>query len=153
LDGPGILILDVDQSVVSSNGAGERWAHEIPVVINAAAARARRGENVTARVPTASGAWVTVHASPLDGQAPDQTAIVIERASPEHLSSLFLDAHGLTPAQTGVAELVLRGYSTRQIVNELRISAHTVQEHLRAVFDKFGVGSRRELVARLLNPH
>jgi DNA-binding CsgD family transcriptional regulator len=48
-----------------------------------------------------------------------------------------------------VAALVLQGHSTQQIVNELRISAHTVQEHLGAVFDKFGIGSRRELVAAL----
>jgi DNA-binding CsgD family transcriptional regulator len=40
--------------------------------------------------------------------------------------------------------------STQQIVNELSISAYTVQEHLHAVFDKFGIGSRRELVAAVL---
>jgi DNA-binding CsgD family transcriptional regulator len=79
-----------------------------------------------------------------------QTSVVLEPAAPLQLASLFLDAHGLTPAQTRVAALVLQGRSTRQIVNELRISAHTVQEHLRAVFDKFGIGSRRELVAVLL---
>jgi DNA-binding CsgD family transcriptional regulator len=50
-----------------------------------------------------------------------------------------------------VAGLILRGRSTGQIVNELAISANTVQEHLRAVFDKFGIGSRRELVAALLS--
>jgi len=151
-EAPGILVLDSDHKVVSSNVAGERWAEEIPVVISAAAARARRGEDVTARVRTPNGSWVTVHGSPLGGHEGDRTAVVIEPASPEHLSSLLLDAHGLTPAQSRVAGLVLRGYSTRQIVNELHISAHTVQEHLRAVFDKFGIGSRRELVAALLSP-
>ncbi len=149
---PGILVLDADHQVVSSNVAGERWAEEIPVVINAAAARAQRGDDVTARVRASSGTWVTVHGSPLGGPAGDRTAVMIEPASPEQLSSLLLDAHGLTPAQGRVAGLVLRGYSTRQIVNELHISAHTVQEHLRAVFDKFGIGSRRELVAALLSP-
>jgi DNA-binding CsgD family transcriptional regulator len=153
VSGPGILVLGPDFEVVSSNAVGERWVDEIPVVIHTAAARAHRGESVTARVRTSSGRWHTVHASALDGQPGGQTAVVIAEASPEQLTSLFLDAHGLTPAQTRVAALVLRGYSTRQIVNELHISSHTVQEHLRAVFDKFGIGSRRELVASLLSPH
>ena len=57
-------------------------------------------------------------------------------------------------ARTQPAVLVLRGLSTQAIVNELHISAHTVQEHLSAIFDKFGVGSRRELVNSLLGgPH
>lgn len=45
---------------------------------------------------------------------------------------------------------MLRRYSTRQIVRQLAISQYTVQEHLRAVFDKLGVGSRQELAAALL---
>jgi DNA-binding CsgD family transcriptional regulator len=79
-----------------------------------------------------------------------QTILVLERARPLQMASLFLDAHGLTPAQHRVATLVLQGLSTRQIVNELKISSHTVQEHLGVVFERFGIGSRRELVATLL---
>jgi DNA-binding CsgD family transcriptional regulator len=78
--------------------------------------------------------------------------VVVESARPVQMASLYLDAHGLTPAQSRVAALVLQGRSTRQIVNELHISPYTVQEHLRAVFAKFGIGSRRELVAALVGP-
>ncbi len=53
----------------------------------------------------------------------------------------------LTPAQCGVARLVLQGRTTGQIVIDLCISAHTVQDHLKVVFDKVGVRSRRELVS------
>ena len=62
----------------------------------------------------------------------------------------FFQEYGLTDAQSRVVALVIRGNSTRQIVQELHISANTVQEHLTAAFDKFGVRSRRELVAAML---
>jgi DNA-binding CsgD family transcriptional regulator len=75
--------------------------------------------------------------------------VILEPAHPLRLSSLVLAAHGLTPAQQQVAALVLRGRSTRRIIDELHISSHTLQEHLHHVFDKFGIGSRRELVATL----
>jgi len=91
---------------------------------------------------------MTVHASRLSGGRSEIVA-VLDSADPDELTSLVLAAHGVTPAQSRVAALVLRGRSTQQIVNELGISAHTVQEHVGAVFDKFGIGSRRELVAAL----
>ncbi len=66
------------------------------------------------------------------------------------MGSLFLRAHGLTPAQERVAGLALRGLTTRQIAAELFISTNTVQEHLTGVFDRIGIRSRRELAATLL---
>lgn len=163
--GPGVLILDADLSLVSSNGQAERWLTEVhdsewprsvplPVaVMGAAAVAADQGEAKAAplartRVRRARGGWMTVHASRLSGGR-SEIVVVLDSADPDELTSLVLAAHGLTPAQGRVAALVLRGQSTQQIVNELGISAHTVQEHLGAVFDKFGIGSRRELVATL----
>ena len=52
----------------------------------------------------------------------------------------------------GEAPLVLRGYSTKQIAGQLAISQYTIQEHLRAVFDKLGVRSRQEPAAALMRP-
>ena len=162
--GPGVLILDADLSLVSSNRQAERWLAEVedsewppsiplPVAVMsvaAATAEQRAGEPLSGRtrVRRARGGWMTVHASRLSGGR-SETVVVLDLADPEELTSLVLAAHGLTPAQGRVAALVLRGRSTQQIVKELGISAHTVQEHLRAVFDKFGIGSRRELVAAL----
>lgn len=51
-----------------------------------------------------------------------------------------------------VANLVLQGCTTRQIVVDLGIGAHTVQDHLKAIFDKTGVRSRRELASSLMQP-
>ena len=81
----------------------------------------------------------------------DELSLMRQRAATPQVSSLLLSAYGLTSAQSRVVALVIRGHSTRQIVQELHISAHTVQEHLTAAFDKFGVRSRRELVAAILS--
>ncbi len=94
--------------------------------------------------------WLALHASTLRGADGQRTAVVIEPATAAQLGSFLLDLHGLTPAQQRVTELLLKGYSTRQIVERLCLSPHTVQEHVRAAFDKVGVGSRRELVTALL---
>jgi len=165
---PGIIVLDSHLAVMSISPQAEYWlaemadpgspgATELPLAVYAAAARLSRFEQLpdtsaapTVRVRTRAGRWLMIHAARLDGPAGQQTGIVFEPASPTQLNSLFLSAYGLTPAQQRVATLVLQGHSTRQIVSKLHISAHTVQEHLTAVFDKAGVRSRRELAATLL---
>jgi DNA-binding CsgD family transcriptional regulator len=83
----------------------------------------------------------------------EQIGVVVEPAHAAEIGSLILAAHGLTPAQNRVTALVLEGCSTREIVQRLHISAYTVQEHLTAVFARFGVRSRRELIAALLSSH
>lgn len=166
--GPGIIVLDEHLDVVSISAEAEHWLAEIadldspqvvnlPLAVYAAAAQLIRLEQQpgwsaapSVRVPTRAGQWVTIHVTRLDGPAGRQTGVVFEPASPAQLSSLFLSAYGLSPAQMRVAALVLQGRSTREIVSELHISANTVQEHLTAVFDKIGVRTRRELATTLL---
>ena len=63
---------------------------------------------------------------------------------------MLLAACGLTPRELDIARHVLRGDSTKTIANARHISAHTAQDHLKSVFDKIGVRSRRDLVGRLL---
>jgi DNA-binding CsgD family transcriptional regulator len=170
-EGPGIIILDAQLSLVSVNSQARYWLaelaetnnwdrhSELPLSIFAAAASAlgvdaqARSEPPSTRLPRARGGWITVHASTLRGAEGHQIAVILDAADASQLSSLVLAAHGLTPAQSRVAALVLQGRSTRSIVAELHISPNTMQEHLRAVFDKFGIGSRRELVTVLSGRH
>jgi DNA-binding CsgD family transcriptional regulator len=102
------------------------------------------------RLRTRSGQLVLIHASRLQGLDGPTIAVVLESAPAVHLTSVLLAAHGLTPAQARVAALVVQGRGTREIVDTPHISVNTVQDHLKAVFDKFGVRSRRELVAAVL---
>ncbi|PRY12108.1 helix-turn-helix domain-containing protein [Kineococcus rhizosphaerae] len=66
------------------------------------------------------------------------------------LSRLALAAHGLTAREEDVALLVLQGADTRAVAAALHLSPWTVQDHLKAIFAKLGVGSRREMTARLV---
>ena len=53
----------------------------------------------------------------------------------------------LTPRQAEVLRLLERGYSTRQIANELHLSLDTVRNHVRGLLRALGVHSRLEAVA------
>ena len=164
--GHGVVILDASGSVTSVNDAAERWLAQIPEsdwpsscqlplpLLAAAAAVGHAGEHPVpaVRLRTVRGDWLSVHASPLHGGGQRSTVLILEEPGPGELASLIMASHGVTGAQARVVALVLRGYSTKQIVGQLAISQYTVQEHLRAVFDKLGVRSRQELAAALMRP-
>ena len=159
---PGVLLLQPDLGIASVTPAADRWLAEVtgawpvvgelPLPVFVLARRLLTGDSTALprlRLHDPSGRWITLHASELsDGSG---IAVVVEPARAADAVPTILAAHGLTGREAEVAQLVLRGFSTRQIVDELHISAHTVQDHLKAVFAKTGVGSRRELVARLLS--
>ncbi|MFB7722539.1 MULTISPECIES: LuxR C-terminal-related transcriptional regulator [unclassified Nocardia] len=107
----------------------------------------------TSRVRTVDGHWLTLHASRLQGPPSEQRiSVVVKTAEPTATIPLMLSAHGLSPREAEVARLVLRGTSTQLISDTLHISPHTVQDHLKSVFDKVGVRSRRDLIGRLMQP-
>lgn len=103
------------------------------------------------RVRARTGRWLTLQASltePVDG-GPVETVVVIAPAGPTETVQLQSTAYCLSAREREVVDLVVRGYSTRQISYSLYISESTVQGHLSHVFDKVGVKSRRELLKRL----
>ncbi|MEP7024239.1 MAG: helix-turn-helix transcriptional regulator, partial [Actinomycetota bacterium] len=79
----------------------------------------------------------------------DRVAVTIQRAGRSDVGPVLLRAHGLTNRETEVALAVLRGESSKQIAAALFLSPWTVQDHLKAIFAKTGVRSRRELSMRL----
>jgi DNA-binding CsgD family transcriptional regulator len=175
-DGPGLVLLDDRDRVQSITPEAERWLDELvdvggsnpsgdrevlPASVYAVAGRTRAvleadsGSPSLARLrlQTRSGRWLTLHGSRLGGHTSGLTAVIIEPSHPAEIAPVIVRAYGLTERERGVAQLVLRGRSTRQIANELHLSPHTVQDHLKSIFDKIGVRSRRDLVAHLFADH
>ena len=82
-----------------------------------------------------------------------QVSVVIAPAQPAETAGFVLRAYGLSPRESEVARLVLLGRSTPEVSAELFVSPHTVQDHLKAIFDKVGVHSRKELVGHIFFEH
>ncbi|MFZ0041366.1 MAG: helix-turn-helix transcriptional regulator [Solirubrobacteraceae bacterium] len=120
-----------------------------PLLGLAAFARGRRHDSADAvAVPTPTG-WITLHASLPDGGADGRVAIVLERSASPQTTALRLEAHGVTPREREIATLLARGMTNPEIARALVLSPYTVQDHIKSLFEKTGVTSRQELVARI----
>ncbi len=139
----------------NSGAPCSEWSEETPpTALLALAAYARtRNRDVNGRpdvvaVPGADG-WITLHASLPEGPNAGRVAIVVERSATRQLTALRLEAHGVTPREREVAALLAQGLSNPEIATRLVLSAFTVQDHVKNLFEKTGVSSRQELVARI----
>ena len=74
---------------------------------------------------------------------------MIEPASGPRSATVRLEAHGATAREREVATLIARGLTNPEIAEALVLSPHTVQDHIKSLFEKLDVGSRQELVARV----
>jgi DNA-binding NarL/FixJ family response regulator len=57
-----------------------------------------------------------------------------------------LEKAGLTPRQTEVLQLLLRGLPNKLIARELNLSVETVKDHVAAVLRALGVNTRTQAV-------
>jgi DNA-binding CsgD family transcriptional regulator len=170
-DAPGMVVLGENWQPESLSPGVERWltdlpdgawhAGRLPSSVLAVAGRAARGvrgaadpaEVAVARVLTRSGTWVVLHGVPLAQTGVLRVAVIVEPAHPARIAPLLMSAYALTAREQELTRLVLQGFSTAEIAERLVISVHTVQQHLKSVFDKTGVRSRRELVTKIFLAH
>jgi DNA-binding CsgD family transcriptional regulator len=100
-----------------------------------------------------SGRWVVLHGTSLVSSTNRRAAVIVEAAHPGRIAPLLMAAYGLTEREQEVTRLVLQGDATTDIAERLVVSAHTVQQHLKSIFDKTGVRSRRDLVGKIFFAH
>lgn len=162
---PGLVVLSEDFHVESTTPGVQEWLDDLPdggdgrlppavlsvagQALRTAVTGQRPGEVAMARVLARSGTWVVLHGAALVSGADRRIAVIVEPAHPARITPLLMAAYGLTARERDITRLVLQGGSTSQIAEELVVSPHTVQQHLKSIFDKTGVRSRRDLVGQV----
>ncbi|KEQ23144.1 helix-turn-helix domain-containing protein [Paenibacillus tyrfis] len=63
----------------------------------------------------------------------------------------MVEACELSEREKQILDALIRGMSTKELALSLHISAYTVQDHIKSIFVKTGVSSRRDLVWRLFS--
>jgi DNA-binding CsgD family transcriptional regulator len=161
--GPGVIVLDHTLTPVSSTAAARSWLDSfpdapmlaafdmLPAVIYPAAATARTGTSgagTHAIVQAVDRRWVMIEAAMLEGDDVGQIAVTLRAATATETFKLLCRAYALSERERQVVAALVAGLDTRSVAQRLFISRYTVQDHLKSVFAKTGVRSRRELLAR-----
>ena len=164
---PGVIVLNPDLSVVSRTAGARAWIDALPgaglfaawgilpAIVYPVATRARGGGAVAgahALERAVDGRWMVIEAAPLEGDGAGKIAVTLRAAAPAEIFDLLCRAYALTRRERDVAGALVAGLDTRAVTERLVISRHTVQDHLKSVFQKVGVRSRRELLATISAP-
>ncbi len=105
------------------------------------------------RVHLSGGVWLTLRAARIDTTTPaDQPdiAVTIESTPPAARMGLFALASGLSEREAELLGHLVAGSDTRLIAQQMFVSEHTVQDHLKSIFAKTGARNRRTLLARVV---
>lgn len=159
---PGIHALDLANATMDQAFALRSEDVHAPTALHALVSQARAVAAGRERVPArlrfrdVRGRWLVLHAStltPPGAARSDEVAVVIEAAKSAEIAPIVIAAYALTPRERQVLGSIARGGSTAEIAAELFLSPHTVRDHIKTIFEKVGVSSRGELVARLFGEH
>jgi DNA-binding CsgD family transcriptional regulator len=158
---PGTMILAADLSLTGWTRAANDWVSDLspgnmlPPAVYEIGARVLTPPELAHRLPprvrlrTQSGRWCVIEGARLEGEPSPRVAITIRAATGDEIFDLLCRAHGLTARERQLVSLAREGLSTMQLARALGISRYTVQDHLKAIFDKTGVRSRRALMSHL----
>src|SRR5262249_31710019 len=175
-DVPGLMIFNAQGDLEFANEQAKSWLDELPstanfpgqmlskglhtelmtVSVRARAIAAGLDDGVAAaRIQGRSGRGLGVHGFPMNGPdgANGRTALVIQPARGSDVATIIVQAYELTPREQQLTQLISYGLATGEIADRLGISPHTVRDYVKHVFEKVGVTSRGELVAKMFAEH
>jgi DNA-binding CsgD family transcriptional regulator len=154
-DQPGTLVFDAGLTLLSATRTALTWLEALgwppswglPAFVYALAARAAdTGSGVTIQVRALHGSWASLSAAPLlPATAAGSVVVTIGPPAPSDVADVLMRAWGLSPRERQIAAAIICGQGTRETARSLRISEHTVRQHVKAVFAKVGVHSRDHL--------
>lgn len=162
--GPATLLMDTDLTIKgATEGMADRLTQLLPrtdglppvpaAALNAGAQLLAVEEGIDSHEPEArthfaDGHWVTVRAARLRPSA--MITVSVEPTTPVERLDLFIRAFALTAREGDIVKEVVRGLDTAAMARDLYLSPYTIQDHLKSIFSKIGVDSRRELVSLLV---
>jgi DNA-binding CsgD family transcriptional regulator len=159
---PGVIVLDSGLRPVSWTAGARAWIDVLPAAKVYAAlgmlpamvypvatlARSRNGARGCGALERAvDGRWVMIEAAALEGRGNRAIAVTLRDATAGETFDRLCRIYALSRRERQVVAALAAGLDTRAAADRLSISRHTVQDHLKSVFAKIGVNSRRELVA------
>jgi DNA-binding CsgD family transcriptional regulator len=162
---PGTLILDRELSADGWTSPVREWLDQLqptpgmlpPAVYELGARVLAREQSdgphhlpARVRLRTPSGRWSVIEAARLEGGDDARVAVTIRAATSDEVVDVLCRAHGLTPRERQIFALLRGGLATKRVSGTLGISPYTVQDHLKSMFEKTGVRSRRELISHLV---
>lgn len=160
-DPPGVVVLGDGLSVESISADASRWLGELTgdgggvpaAVLSVAAQTPSPDGQAFVRLRADTGRWFVLHGTSIRMPAGHRTAVIIQPVAQARISSVLMAAYGLTRREREITRLVLMGRSTAMIAEDLVIAPVTVQQHLKSIFAKTGVRSRRDLVCTVFVDH
>ncbi|MFH8406969.1 response regulator transcription factor [Streptomyces sp. NPDC018019] len=163
---PGVVVIGPDNAIRSVTPTVWEWLRQLTPVAPVAGGTVESTEhlrNVTrnislltrrARTPVESriatkNGWISVHGQHLGGDEPGAVVVTYQHATAATLLPTLSVWCGITSREQAVLALLLQGMPTKRIARQLRLSPHTVNDHLKAIYRKVGASGRDELVASL----
>ena len=161
----GILVVGGDPAEIRSvTAAAAYWLEllddggfggPLPTSVTTAVHACRNGSATpsTVRARTRTGRWVTVTAERLAGGNDTDIGVIVQPSRPAEIASIVGAAHGLTARESDVVVSVVAGHTNDEIARLLRVSPHTVKDHLKSIYAKLDVRTRGEMTSKLFYDH